>query len=142
MCCEYNNAENGETIFIDAKKVADILKDTNLDLFNKINNLEIIHERSGDLKKGPILSENSNNIWNINWNYYCVSKNLTKHENETKEQFQNFLLENSKIKENLLQIKMNKGDAIIWKDNEVLHGRNSFIAKNSDRFIWKCAVNF
>ena len=36
---------------------------------------------------------------------------------------------------------MNKGDAIIWKDNEVLHGRNSFIAKNSDKFI-KCAVNF
>ena len=26
---------------------------------------------------------------------------------------------------------------------EVLHGRNSFIAKeNSARFIWKCAVNF
>ena len=89
------------------------------------------------------MSENSNNIWNINWNYYCISKNLTKSENEAKEQFQNFLLENSKIKESLLQIKMNKGDAIIWKDNEVLHGRNSFIAKkNSDRFIWKCAVNF
>jgi len=143
MCCEFNNAENGETIFIDAKKVADILKDTNLELFNKIKNFEIIHERSGDLKKSPILSENQNKIWNINWNYYCVSKNLTKNENEIKEQFQNFLLGNHKIKENLLQIKMNKGDAIIWKDNEVLHGRNSFIAKkNSDRFIWKCAVNF
>ena len=51
MCCELNNAENGETIFIDAKKVADILKDTNLELFNKIKNFEIIHERSGDLKE-------------------------------------------------------------------------------------------
>ena len=47
MCCELNNAENGETIFIDAKKVADILKDTNLEPFNKIKNFEIIHERSG-----------------------------------------------------------------------------------------------
>ena len=55
-----------------------------------------------------------------------------------------FLIRNCKeIKKNLLEIKMNKGDALIWKDNEVLHGRNSFIAKeNSARFIWKCAVNF
>ncbi len=143
MCCQYNNAENGETIFIDAKKVADILKQENLDLFNRIFNLEFIHERSGDLRKSPILSQNMENVWNVNWNYYCVSKNLTQDEKDIKEQFQNFLLENNQIKKNLLQIKMNKGDALIWKDNEVLHGRNSFNPKkDSDRFIWKCAVNF
>ena len=38
---------------------------------------------------------------------------------------------------------MKKGDALVWKDNEVLHGRNGFVAsKVSDRFIWKCAADF
>ena len=38
---------------------------------------------------------------------------------------------------------MKTGDALVWKDSEVLHGRNGFIAnKVSDRFIWKCAANF
>jgi len=143
MCCEENKAENGETIFIDSEKVSEILKNKNQSLFNKILNHNLIHERSGDKKECPILKRNINNIWNVNWNYYCITKNLTEEDHDIKERFQNFLLTNNDVKENLLEIKMEKGDALIWKDNEVLHGRNAFSAKeNSARFIWKCAVNF
>lgn len=143
MCCEKNTAEKGETIFIDAEKVAEILKNIDLDLFEKIYDHELIHERSGDKKVSPILVKNNQNVWNVNWNYYCISENLNEEDREIKERFQKFLLVNKDIRENLIELKMNKGDALIWKDQEVLHGRNSFLTKeSSSRFIWKCAVNF
>ena len=143
MCCEENKAENGETIFIDSEKVYEILKNKNPGLLDKVLNHNLIHERSGDKKECPILRRNNNNIWNVNWNYYCITKNLSEENQNIKEKFQQFLLKSDDIKKNLLEIKMEKGDALGWKDNEVLHGRNSFSAKeNSARFIWKCAVNF
>ena len=47
-----------------------------------------------------------------------------------------------KIKENVKQVKLAPGDAVTWKDRELLHGRNSFSAiESSERFLWKCAVN-
>ena len=143
MCCENNNAEKGETTFVDAKIIAEILKNSNLNLYQNILDHVLIHERSGDKKESPILIKAKNGIWNVNWNYYCVSKNINKKEENIKDNFQKFLLESDQVKKNLIEIKMNKGDALIWKDREVLHGRNSFVAKkNSARFIWKCAVNF
>ena len=58
-------------------------------------------------------------------------------------EFKLFLDNDLDIKANTLQIKMKAGDALIWKDSEILHGRNGFTAnKASDRFIWKCAANF
>ena len=33
-------------------------------------------------------------------------------------------------------------NAVTWKDREVLHGRNAFVASAaSERFLWKCAVD-
>ena len=40
----------------------------------------------------------------------------------------------------LLKIKLNPGEAVIWKDDQVLHGRHSFSAKkDSERFLWKAS---
>ena len=46
------------------------------------------------------------------------------------------------IKEKTIAVKLLPGDAVTWKDNFVLHGRNSFVANNeSERFIWKCSID-
>ena len=40
----------------------------------------------------------------------------------------------------LFKIKLNPGEAIIWKDDQVLHGRHAFSAtKDSERFLWKAS---
>tara|TARA_E500000178_G_C16964109_1_gene727518 strand:+ start:373 stop:1149 length:777 start_codon:yes stop_codon:yes gene_type:complete len=143
MCCENNTSEKGETIFIDACKIAKILKNEECDLYDKLKNSSIKHERSGDVRICPVLKKISENKWYVNWNYYCISKNISADEILLKESFQKFLTSNKSVKSNLLELKMNRGDALVWKDNEVLHGRNSFIPKeNSSRFIWKCAIDF
>ena len=143
MCCEQNTSQKGETTFIDAKKIAEILKKNNLNLFNKINNRILPHERSGEKRISPILKKISQEVWEVNWNYYCVSLKIDDEEKKIKEEFHEFLKNDLDIRKNIIELKMNRGDALIWKDQEVLHGRNSFIAeKDSARFIWKCAVNF
>jgi len=39
-------------------------------------------------------------------------------------------------------IKLAPGDAVVWKDERLLHGRNAFQAdKMGERFLWKCAVD-
>ena len=38
-------------------------------------------------------------------------------------------------------MKLNPGEAVFWKDSEILHGRNGFVPKkDSDRFLWKAAI--
>ena len=45
------------------------------------------------------------------------------------------------VKKKTKTVKLNVGDAVFWKDSEILHGRNGFVpTKDSDRFIWKCAI--
>ena len=70
----------------------------------------------------------------------CIKKN-PQSTLEHVEQFFKFINTSKDIKEKIKAVKLNVGDAVFWKDSEVLHGRNGFVpTKDSDRFIWKCAI--
>ena len=46
------------------------------------------------------------------------------------------------VNERIKAVLLTPGDAVTWKDREVLHGRNAFVAnRESERFIWKCAID-
>ena len=78
----------------------------------------------------------------MNYNYYCVAKDISAEEKEHIEKFQNFLLTSKKVDEATLGVKLTPGDSVFWRDNYCLHGRNSFVAnQESERFIWKCAID-
>jgi len=142
MCCVKNNTKKGETIFISAFEIFKILKKKNKNLLSNILQYPVVHLRSGDMKKSKILYK-SRNIWKLNWNYFCLKKNQSSKIIKMTNEFKSFLDNELEIKAKTLPIKMKTGDALIWKDSEILHGRNGFIAnKESDRFIWKCAANF
>ena len=142
MCCVKNNTKKGETTFISAFDIFRILKKKNKDLLNNILKYPIVHSRSGDTKKLKILYKNKN-IWKLNWNFFCIKKNQNLRIKKMINEFKYFLDNDLEIKAKILPIKMKAGDALVWKDSEILHGRNEFVAnKESDRFIWKCAANF
>ena len=80
-------------------------------------------------------------ILEINFNYYCVSKKNSNESLAKIEKFFNFINTSEKVKKNISQVKLDTGDAVFWKDNEILHGRNGFLPKkDSDRFLWKAAI--
>lgn len=142
MCCVQNTAKNGETIFLNIENLAKIIEKINPQFLNLLMKTDIIYERSGDKRTSKILYKIQEE-WRCNWNYFCVSKNINNNEKNIVEKFKKLLEQNEEIKKEILAVRMSEGDALIWKDQEVLHGRNAFIPdKKSSRFIWKCAIDF
>ena len=140
MCCLSNTAQGGETIFLDLKVLVDILKQDDPQLLEFLFTEDILHERTGYTNKKKILDIENKKL-KINFNYFCVSKKNSKKSLQNVEKFFNFINTSQKIKENISQIKLNVGDAVFWKDAEILHGRNGFVPKkDSDRFLWKAAI--
>ena len=140
MCCVANSEVGGETIFLKAEELVKILETKNKKLLEFLLTKEILHERSGDSTNRKII-EMKDNHYKINFNYYCVSKKNPQSTLEYVEQFFKFINTSNDVKEKTQAVKLKVGDAVFWKDSEVLHGRNGFVpTKNSDRFIWKCAI--
>ena len=140
MCCVSNTALGGETIFLDLKKLVGILQKDDPKLLNFLLTEEILHERSGYTNKKKILYIENKKL-KINFNYFCVSKKNSKESLENIEKFFNFINKSKQIKENIYLLKLNVGEAVFWKDSEILHGRKGFKPKkDSDRFLWKAAI--
>lgn len=141
MCCVANATQGGETIFLDAEQLVQILEIEAPELLIKLKQTIIPHTRSGDSRNLPILRHQKDG-WYVNWNYYCMDTNADPQTIALGESFQQFLLTNSSIKQALVPIKLQPGDAVIWKDDRLLHGRNNFSATlTGERYLWKCAVD-
>jgi alpha-ketoglutarate-dependent taurine dioxygenase len=143
MCCVSNSSDGGETIFLNSNDLIKNLEIEDNQLLENILQKEIIHERSGLKKIKKILYyDNDKNDYDLNWNYFCVSKNCNKDQKKMIENFYNYLNNSKILKKSLIKVKLLPGDAVVWKDHKVLHGRNSFKATmESERFLWKCAVH-
>lgn len=140
MCCISNTVSGGETIFLDLKKLVDILDSDKPELLKFLFNEEVLHERSGYTNKKKILSIEDNKL-KINFNYFCISRKNSKKNLENIDKFFDFINTSKNIKENIYPLKLNIGEAVFWKDSEVLHGRNSFVpTRDSERFLWKAAI--
>lgn len=141
MCCVANASDGGETVFLDSDILVKILQAENPDLLSDLQKITLPHARSGDSRNLPVLRYEQG-IWRVNWNYYCVDTYADTHVLKLRETFQQFLLHSPAICEALIPIKLQSGDAVVWKDDELLHGRNAFTAKKmSERFLWKCAID-
>ncbi len=140
LCCVANSDEGGETTFVDSELISNDLSINHPSLFKEVTTETIQHERSGDSRSEKPLYQKKGR-WFVNWNYYCVKDDIPGYKKKIARNFQNYLLTSKSIKMNILEVKLTPCDAVIWKDDEVLHGRNAFKAtKVSERFIWKCAV--
>jgi alpha-ketoglutarate-dependent taurine dioxygenase len=141
MTCVANSGEGGETTFIASEDVVAALQNENPDLLARLSRDRIRHARSGDQRNERIIDANADPIL-VNWNYYCLARDLPAAERESGDEFFQFLQTSPMILAKTIAVKLGPGDAVTWKDREVLHGRNGFVAeKESERFIWKCAID-
>lgn len=141
LCCVANADEGGETTFIDSEDVVTALKEENPRLFEQLSTVVMPHARSGDRRELPVLYRKDDR-WFVNWNYYCVAADVEPALRAIADEFHAFLQSSPMIRSRTVEVKLAPGDAVTWKDDEVLHGRNGFSATaESERFIWKCAIN-
>lgn len=141
LACVSNAGVGGETTFLDLTDLVSIMDSEAPELLRRIRTNVVRHARSGDSRISKIL-EGYGQDTRIYWNYYCVAKDSSSEARVVAEEFHKFLGSSSAIKQHTLAVKLGPGDGVLWKDDELLHGRNGFKAsKESERFIWKCAFN-
>jgi len=141
MCCVRNAQDGGETTFLDGERLVDILRAEDPSLLSQLEATPMPHERSGDRRVYPVIRYVDGSP-RLNWNYYCVSRQATPEALALRERFFAFLQSSAAVARAIVPVKLSTGDAVTWKDDAVLHGRNAFRASEaSERFLWKCAVD-
>lgn len=141
LACVTNAGAGGETTFLDAEDLIACLKLENPALLEKLMSRPMPHARSGDSRSESVIRLEDGKL-HVNWNYYCVAPDIDAETRKIADEFHSYLLTSAAIKAKTLPVKLLPGDSVMWKDDELLHGRNSFEAtKESERFIWKCAMN-
>lgn len=139
LVCIEPSKYSGETFFISNKKIIEVIQFmdslNNTNLFNDIIETEIYHK---NIKK-PICYYNSKtNNYCFNFNINQILNNTLNDEKklEIAKRFADFLenIINSSLVE---EIKLNTGDAILFNDELVMHGRRYVFG---NRYYKKCSI--
>lgn len=142
MCCVASAARGGETIFITAEALAEALRRERPDLLEALETVTIPHARSGDRRELPVIRRGAAGELRLNWNYYCVAADCSAPAAELRERLFAYLQASEAVRAALVPVKLAPGEAVVWHDERVLHGRNAFAATEvAERFLWKCAVD-
>ena len=135
--CVAMPANGGATTFIDAADLVEVLREEAPDLLERLESMELPHARSGDRRVEKVIRYNGD-LPLVNWNYYCVDPEVGEAGQQLREDFFNFLQNSPGVAARLKRVKLSPGDAVLWKDDFVLHGRDAFDPeKTSARFLWK-----
>jgi alpha-ketoglutarate-dependent taurine dioxygenase len=141
LACVANAGEGGETTFIDGTDIYRALEIERPDLLTALEQRTIPHARSGDRSDEKAVEKREDGVW-VNWNYYCVDKAIDPEGRALAEELFAYLESSPLIQKAIRPVKLRPGDAVMWKDRRVMHGRNGFVATHeSERFIWKCAID-
>lgn len=140
LACKAMPNNGGATTFIDGKHVVEALDAEAPDLRARLEATPIPHARSGDRRIEPFLRfEGGEPV--LNWNYYCVDPDVEPELQTLRDDLFAFLGNSPHIKAHIQRVKLSPGEAVLWKDDRILHGRDSFDPEQpSDRFLWKAQV--
>jgi alpha-ketoglutarate-dependent taurine dioxygenase len=141
LACVAQTSDGGETVFLDGATLVDILERNAPDLLQQLRSVPVPHHRSGDRRTAPVLREEDGEFV-LNWNYFCVDDACGPDVMELRQRFFDFLDQDHEVAANVVPVKLSPGEAVIWKDDRVLHGRNRFNPRQvSERFFWKAAID-
>lgn len=140
LVCQAMPKTGGATTFVDGRDVVDALTTEAPDLFEAVQTTKISHARSGDRRVEPFLRfEKGEPV--LNWNYYCVDPDQDIKVATLREELFKFLNESPIIQARTQRVKLSPGEAVMWKDDRILHGRDGFDPEIvADRFLWKAAL--
>lgn len=140
LACVAMPANGGATTFIDAAELIEIMQDEAPDLLARLQATTVPHARSGDRKAAKVI-EMSGSEPRVNWNYYCVDEKAGADVHSLADEFFEYLQSSARVDAGLQRVKLAPGDAVLWKDDFVLHGRDSFDPeRTSARFLWKTSL--
>ena len=134
----------GETIFIDGVALVNKLEILAPDLLAQLQHEAICFSKTfageKDQKTRPIISGDAKQPC-LTWNYYCVDENESEAHKQLCESFHQFLQQHIVGASAVEGCCLQKGEAVIWQDEYILHGRNAFTAEDvAERFLVKTSI--
>jgi alpha-ketoglutarate-dependent taurine dioxygenase len=126
----------GESLFIDAESLASRLAERDPDLLSALLNTPLRFGKAGAAKTCPVLRHRDGRL-KVNWNSFRVLPDQGEAAARLHESFRLFL-ERLVEEGTTAAFRLETGDAVFFRDDEVLHGRKSYAATSSgDRLLWK-----
>jgi alpha-ketoglutarate-dependent taurine dioxygenase len=137
--CVENAEIGGATTFIDSDDLCYILGKYEPALFEKLKTLEVSFGKGQDQRKRRKIIDRDKRGVKLNWNYFRVMPDNPKEVLEMCEEFHK-VLENKIVAGGLLTaVYLKPGEAALFQDDRILHGRNSFYG---NRTLIKGGFNF
>ena len=130
--------KGGATTFVDGPGLIEYLKENNPELLDKLMSTDVRYRKAGEERTEKIIDIKEDGLIHFNFNYYCVDPNETEANRALNKEFFDFLQNYVAHSHMVEQVTLNPGEAVLWWDELVLHGRTSYdVKKTNDRFIWK-----
>lgn len=130
--------KGGATTFIDSTVLIDYMKENNPELLKDLTSTEVRYKKADEQRTEKIIDIRENGQVHFNYNYYCIDKDETDEHKALNKRFFDFLQTYIAHSHMVEKVVLNPGEAVLWWDEFVLHGRTSYEAKlTNDRFIWK-----
>ncbi len=127
----------GESLFVDASVVAERARSRAPALYEALTTLPVHFGKAGQPGRTTTILFTSEGRLRINWNYFRVLPGQGEAVDRLRQDFRLFL--EQMVDAGAVQsFRLDQGDAVFFRDAEVLHGRRDFAADRSgDRLLWK-----
>lgn len=130
-------SQGGESLFVDAADIAARAAALDPDLCRRLFGTAVKHGKGSVASVMPILREVEGRL-KVNWNWFRVLEDQGDAVAALREDFRLFLETMVERDGAVAAFRLNAGDAVFFRDDEVLHGRRSYAAQVSgDRLLWK-----
>lgn len=129
--CVSQADKGGATTFVNSDNIIESLKlDEDLQLLEDLQKYPVKFNKGNSSKTRPILNKDAEG-WIWTWNWHCVdNEDNTPEALDVSRRFHDFL-ENRILMSGLaLGVQLKPGEAVIFHDHRLLHGRNAFFTKN------------
>lgn len=137
MFCINRAPSGGETTFVDSDDLLALLQEHDPELLRELREVEIHFARTGDEKRRRIIDEDAQGT-RLNWNYYCLAPGQDERVERLRQRFFDFNERVVSTSDKVLALPLNPGEAVAFKDERILHGRNGFVAHQvNDRWLLK-----
>ena len=120
----------GATTFFELSELVECLKlDGEEKLLDELMRTDVVHEKGGSRKVRKIIDQDAEGYL-ANYNYYCISREENSPEVlDMIERFQNFMESRVHNAGLVMPLQLEKGEAVFFHDDRVVHGRNAFFAE-------------
>ena len=119
----------GATTFFELKELVECLKlDGEDKMLAELMSTDVVHEKGGSRKVRKIIDQDAEGYL-ANYNYYCISREENSADVlDMIERFQNFMETRVHNAGLVMPLQLEKGEAVFFHDDRVVHGRNAFFA--------------